>query len=163
MTTCEHNYTRTAEHERLAAQVNAFLASGGQIEHIPRGAMAETGWSPQKRLDRAGPQIRQRAEVEHHERQARKKAVRGLPAPKPTTQPKAPVVRFAPPGSQKARILSLLADGPRSVADLASAIGTTRQVIAVGMADLRKRGLVTSQGQRHRMRFVRVMPDGDES
>lgn len=148
MITCERNYTRTAEHERLAAQVNAFLAQGGQIEQLPRGAMAETGWTPQQRLDRAGPQIRQRAEVE---RQARKQA-------RPVPAPKAPRVRFALPGSQKARILDLLANGPRSVADLAEAIGTTRQVIAVAMADLRKRGLVTSQGRRHQMQFSLLSP-----
>lgn len=76
----------------MTETVEQFLARGGEIRHIPRGAMAEAGW---KDADFApnSPAARQRSfermAAEKAEREARKAADAAVPAPKkPERAPK---------------------------------------------------------------------------
>jgi len=138
---------RQAEHDAMATDVERFLAAGGEIEQIPRGAMVEAGWKPRQVIN---PQVmtatRRRAEIE--ERDARKKAEAAIPyAPSAAGRP--PGVA---PGSQKARILELLAATPgQSARLLAAQVGTSREVVNQHLAILRDKGLVVSEGPRHAM------------
>lgn len=150
MTTTTADYLRTAAHAAIERQTQDFLARGGTIETIPRGAMTEAGWSPAERLNRASAEITHRARAEHAERVARRKAEKATPLA-PTCRP--PVKRFAAPGTHKAQILQLLADGPATANELAQAIGATRNTIAVALSGLKRRGLVRSEGRAPAMHY----------
>lgn len=150
--------------QRIESDLEAFLAAGGQIEPIPVGAMAETGWTARQRCN---PQIHTKSmrEVELAEREARKLARQSVPAPKgsernpPRTVVKVPRVnngpRIAQPGTQKARILELLTAGPMRARQIAETIGVSPKAMQVQLHGLRKAKLVTSAGSRGNMRWSR--------
>lgn len=151
--------------QRIESDLKAFLAAGGQIEPIPVGAMAETGWSGRQLIN---PQVHTKAmrETELAEREARKLARQSVPAPAgternpPRTVVKVPRVnngpRIAQPGTQKARILELLAAGECRAVKLAEAMGISVNATCVHLAALRKAKLVTSTGRRGNLRWSRT-------
>jgi hypothetical protein len=133
-------------HAAIARQVDAFLARGGQIERLPIGAMRDT--TARERINPSTPP--------KPEREARKRAAAVLPRPpehrpRRDRTPKPP--KLARPGSQKARILTELAQGPVSAKFVAGAIGTSRNVVLMQLYDLRERGLVWPEGTHHDMRW----------
>jgi len=137
--------------QRIDSDLQAFLARGGQIEAVPVGAMAETGWTGRQLIN---PQVHTKAmrEVELAEREARKLAKRSVPAPagserplprvkaaKPPMAPKPPRVRKPRPvyaktgrpigrprngeGTKARAILDALATGPKTAREIAEPLG----------------------------------------
>jgi hypothetical protein len=71
---------REAERAELDAAYQAFLARGGKPEQIPRGAMAEAGWSAKQRANRqVVTKAKREATMAEHE--ARKRAQAGAVPP----------------------------------------------------------------------------------
>lgn len=143
--------TKRAQAERIAADVEAFLAAGGTVKRLGPG---EFGFDALTNKQRINPT------VISGERKARKAALEALPTPRKPDRvklPKAPkppaAPKFCPPGSQKARILEALKAGPLSAKFLAGMLGTSRQVANQQLTELRSRGMVKSVG-RDRLRMV---------
>ena len=137
--------------QRIAEDFEAFIARGGQVETVPVGAMAETGWTAKQRCN---PQIHTKSmrEAEMAEREAKKLARRSVPAPagserplprakaaKPPKTPKPPkpprvrpvYVKTGRPigrprngeGTKARAILDALATGPKTAREIAEPLG----------------------------------------
>lgn len=146
-----NNPELSIQSQRIAEDFEAFIARGGQVETLPRGAMAESGWTGRQLLN---PQVHTKAmrEVEQAEREARKLAKRSIPAPagserplprvkaaKPPKPPKPPRVRKPRPvyaktgrpigrprngeGTKARAILDALATGPKTAREIADPLG----------------------------------------
>lgn len=139
----------------IAADVQAFLSRGGQIEAVPRGAMAETGWTSRQRSSPSGF-TRAMREAEIAEREAKKAKAGIVPAPRGTERLVRPVAlkrqrvcngpRIAQAGTQKARILALMEASDIRTRDVMAAIGITSQAAGVQLTGLCKAGLVVAKG-----------------
>jgi hypothetical protein len=131
--------------------IDAYLARGGQIDYLPRGAMTETGWSPEKRITavtntQTASNIEKReAEAAARERDRKAKAERPK-APKP---PRAPTPRrFGRPRPNLALELAFdkLEDGD-TVTTLAERIGKQNMATWQLLKRLRDKGRVESRGR----------------
>ena len=139
----------------IAADIQAFLARGGQIEALPRGAMAETGWTS-RQLANPSTFTKSLRAAEIAEREAKKAKAGIVPAPRGTERPVRPVAlkrqrvcngpRIAQAGTQKARILALMEGGDVRTRDVMAAIGITSQAAGVQLTGLCKAGLVVAKG-----------------
>ena len=159
--------------------VEQFLARGGQVEVLPRGAMAEAGWTPAQLIRVAAtgntgqgavqaPTPPDSVPVTGVHRQPRKpsnvapeprspSAVTAARATKPTRSPmpprSQPVIRANGryDGSKTVAVLDALATGWQHVSQLAKATGQNQNHLSAMLTQLRHRGLVISAGQRPRM------------
>ena len=160
--------------------VEEFLARGGQIDTIPRGAMTEAGWTPAQiiRVAATGntgqggvkaPTPPESVPVTGVHRQPNKpstaapeprspSAVTAARATRKTRSPTPP--RQAQPsirangrydGSKTVAVLDALAAGWQHVTELAKTTGQNQNHLSAMLTQLRHRGLVISAGQRPRM------------
>lgn len=151
--------------QRIAEDFEAFIARGGEVETVPRGAMAEAGWTSRQLVNRA---ISTKAlrESEFAEREARKLAKASLPlprgserrpakvkAPKPPKAPRPPQPVHAKTGRTKGAprkdgpskvkmVLATLANGPMTARQIAEANGWDRKLTSVNVNRMGGRGLV---------------------
>lgn len=138
------DYTRQADHDELSAEMQAFLARGGQIEVIPVGFMAESLWTPKQR---ANPQMATKAQREAEKAQAAavpavkrpERAAVGVKEPKPKAQPK----RKPSPAMEEA--FTQLKDGDTAGA-LAERLGKQHMATWMLLNRLRTLGRVRSKG-----------------
>lgn len=162
--------------QRIAEDFEAFIARGGQVETLPVGAMAETGWTGRRLLN---PQVHTKAmrEAEFAEREARKLAKRSVPAPagserplrrvkaakppKPPKPPRPPRVRrptyvktgrpMGRPrngeGTKARAIIELLANGPKTNREIAEANGWDVKLTGVTVQKMAERGSVKRAGR----------------
>lgn len=142
---------RQAEHDELARLMAQWEANPkNKVEHIPVGAMKSAGWTPRQTINpQAVTAARIRADKAEHE--ARRRAEAAIPYG-PKSADTSPRTAGTIAGTQKAKILELLADGQAlSARDIAERIGASREVVNQQLAQLRDRGRITSSGPRHAM------------
>lgn len=129
------------EHDRQMAE---FLARGGRIEQIPRGAMAEAGWTPGQRLQ-AGLTIQTKANAERRkaeeaERKAAKKAKPVISAP--PSKPRGTGRRLGGPGTKTGEVLAMLKDGALTVLEIMAIKGWDRTTTYSRLVSLERAGAV---------------------
>jgi predicted RNA-binding Zn ribbon-like protein len=135
--------------QRIAEDFEAFIARGGQVEEIPRGAMAEMGWTAKQRANRP-VSTKASIQAECAEREARKLAKASIPAPrgserppvKPKRQPRAPRPAKTPVMDAA---LEALRDGDTAPV-LAERIGKNPMAARMLLDRLRTAGKVFSKG-----------------
>lgn len=141
------HFVRQDAHDQLAADMAAYLASGGEIEQIPRGAMVEAGWTGKDKLTKgltAQTMARkERAEAEARERQEAQERERAAKA----AQKAAAKVRQ--PQRVRPETLELLAamDELDTITALAERLGRSRTAVWLVLDRLRGKGWVTSKGK----------------
>lgn len=169
--------------------VEEFLARGGQIDTVPRGAMTEAGWTPEQRNINS-PEFKARAIKLREERvavtaaevAARKTAEGKSEIPKrrhikakPAKPAKATFVVRAPhpngrDGSKTQALLDALGAEWLHVTEIAAKCGLPRDHVSARLTQLRLQGEVISFGQRPRMLWARpgtqtpepvVLPPGE--
>lgn len=140
-------FVRQDAHDQLAADVAAYLASGGEVEQIPRGAMVETGWTGKQALtkgltaqtmarkERLEADARERREIQQREREAKAAEKAAAKARKPQ--------RVRP------ETLELLAamDELDTITALAERLGRSRTAVWLTLDRLRGKGWVKSVGK----------------
>lgn len=137
--------------------VEQFLARGGQVQHIPRGAMAEAGWTG-KQFAQAITNTATAARKERVEAEASaKKAKPEKPERAPRRSEAAAAFLSRPrhhngrDGSKTAKLLEAMGTVWRPVAEIAELAGLTRDHCSARLSQLREMGEVISHGQRPRM------------
>lgn len=148
----------------MTETVEQFLARGGQIETVPRGAMAETGWTG-KQFAQAITNVstaakKERVAAEAAERKARKAADAAVPAPKPkASKPPKPPRSERPAfsnrngydGAKTRSMLAALKAGWLTARQISEASGQHIDSVCARMNQLRLQGVVISHGVRPRM------------
>ena len=155
--------------------VEEFLARGGKIDTLPRGAMAEAGWTPSQMIrvaatgntgqgDIKAPTPPESVPVTGVHRVSRGTDAQ---APVPRSPPAVTAARAtprtlspAPPkaprnngrdGAKTRALIAALTPGWHHVSDLAKATGQVVGHCSARLTQLRHAGLVISHGQRPRM------------
>jgi DNA-binding transcriptional ArsR family regulator len=144
-------YLRQPEHDELAAQMDEFNARGGWIQRLPPGAMNWDALSNKRRSNPVMSILPKNPLAERPPEVKRKREPRPAPAPRVQNGP-----RIAQPGTQKARILSLLGQGSLRTAEVAQHIGIGRNAACVQLPALREAGLVASTGGKTNMRWAKA-------
>jgi hypothetical protein len=163
--------------QRIDSDLQAFLDRGGEIETVPVGAMAETGWTAKQRCN---PQIHTKAMRQaDEERAARKLAKSSIPTPrgterrpvkvkaikppKPPAPPKPPRVRKPRPvhartgrtigrprngeGTKARAVLEMLATGNKTNREIAEVNGWDAKLTGVTIQKMCERGSVRRAGR----------------
>lgn len=159
----------------MTETVEEFLARGGKIDRIPRGAMAESGWTPSQLIRVAAtgntgqgevkaPTPPESVPVTGVHRQPNK-PTSAAPAPRSpsavtaarsTPRTHSPAPRKAPhnngrDGAKTQALLAAMASGWHHVSDRAKATGQVQGHCSARLTQLRHAGMVISAGQRPRM------------
>ena len=144
------------EHDEQARLLADFMARGGQIERLPRGAMAESGWTARQLIN---PQVHTKAmrleEIEAT-REGLKRDSMSRPLPKAVKEASPPRLRgkgpgAAQPGTMQHETLEVLQAGPMTCRQIAEAKGWKPILTAQRLDKLKRDGLVRSYGKRPRM------------
>lgn len=151
-----------AESRRITADIEAFMAAGGQVERFRIGECRENLLT---RRERINPQIAAAELAAKRKAEGRTgKRIRSAPKPpKPPREPKPPRVRVskatgakrgrrpAAPGTKARQILDLLASGPLTCAEVSAALGwdqlgarRPRQRTAQALDHLRRHKFITT-------------------
>lgn len=160
---------RQAEHDAMASDVERFLAAGGEIEQIPRGAMVEAGWSPRQRINPQAATKAMRAEELEAARRGRWDEARATPLARDVQERKepaaeAPKKRRRPAGTGRAPFVSAQAKAVMealpthpTVPLLAEKLKRDRATIWAILDRLRKKGLVEADGHARVLATWRVV------
>lgn len=136
---------RQDAHDELARQIAEWQANPkNKIEQIPRGAMAEAGWTPGQRLQ-AGLTIQTKANAERRkaeeaERKAAKKAKPVISAP--PSKPRGTGRRLGGPGTKTGEVLAMLKDGALTVLEIMVIKGWDRTTTYSRLVALERAGAV---------------------
>ena len=154
--------------------VEEFLARGGQIQTIPRGAMAESGWTPAQMVRMAAtgntgqgaaqpptrPEDVPITGVHRVPNRVTTKPPKAPKPPKPKPQPRPKREKPAKPergpyanrngadGAKTVALLEALAGGWCTSSQVAKATGQVPPTVCARLNQLRARGVVISHGQR---------------
>jgi hypothetical protein len=140
---------RQSEHDALERQYQEWLAAGNAPTVYPRGVSGDS-LTPRQRLN---PPV-----VTKGEREARQARDASIAPTRPRERaPKEPAPKrfrlksgpeFAQAGTQKARILQLLAAGPLRSEEIAERLGIKVTIVRANLQVLKDRCRVTTSGHR---------------
>lgn len=142
--------------QRIDSDLQAFLAAGGQIDTIPVGAMAETGWTAKQRCNpqvtTSARKLAEKAEFARREEERQRKAAeKPAKAPPPPKPPRPKIIAQA--GTFTEAVLQAVRDGFDTAPAIAEHTGQIRAAVSVRLGRLKAAGLVTSRGMSHAARW----------
>lgn len=137
------DYVRQAEHDRLQAQMDAFLAKGGQIQRLPMGQITDDASAPRTVLRGTPPAVEKPPHINRPEAGLQPAKPRPSRA-KPKEGPKGPQVL----GDKVKATLAALAAGCLSAKEVAAYTGKKRGAEATRLWELSQKGVLIKRGGR---------------